>query len=141
MLKSRLTILVPDGHVEHIGSTAVPGLPAKDVVDLLLGVSADSLAQVAHRLTEAAFDLEGDLDHHYWLSWPSRHARESVIHVVEYGSRPWSRRLAFRDLLRRDAHARRVYLEAKRSAAADTADWTSYTQAKARTVADLLRQD
>lgn len=133
--------LVPAGCVEHIGSTAVPGLPAKDVVDLMVGVEADALLRTSQILERAGFDLEGALPHHHWFSWPSRDLRQSVVHLVEHGSRSWTRRLAFRDLLRCDPNARRVYLEAKRSAAFASDGWADYTQAKAATVVALLGQD
>lgn len=134
----RLGVLVPDAHVEHIGSTAVAGLPAKDVVDVLVGVGADAVVDVAHRLAAAGFDLEGELSHHCWLAYPNRRSRAYVIHVVEVGGRPWTRRLAFRDLLRRDAHARERYLQVKRAAARDAHDWDDYTQAKTGIVRELL---
>src|SRR5690625_5352233 len=49
---------VPEAAVEHIGSTAVPGLAAKDVVDLLVGVAADDVVHVARLLAAAGFDLD-----------------------------------------------------------------------------------
>lgn len=124
--------------LEHIGSTAVPGLPAKDVVDLLVGVEASRIQAVAHQLASGGFDLEGDHDHHCWLSYPSRLARSYVIHVVEYESRHWSRRIIFRDLLRSDENARDQYLETKIDAAKSANNWDEYTQSKTSVVSSLL---
>jgi dephospho-CoA kinase len=62
-----------------------------------------------------------------------------VIHVVETDRRQWVRRIAFRDLLRRDADARAEYLQTKRATEAQTSDWNAYTQAKTATVHRLLR--
>lgn len=125
-------------HLEHIGSTAVPGLPAKDVVDLLVGVEAARIQVVARQLASAGFDLEGERDQHCQLSFPSRAARAYVIHVMEYGSRSWDRRIAFRDLLRSDANARAQYLQTKIEAAKSTTNWDDYTQAKSSVVSSLL---
>lgn len=133
-----LAALLPGAHLEHIGSTAVPGLPAKDVVDVLVGVAAAEVVEVAHRLRAAGLDLEGELAHHCWLSAPDRRSRTCVIHVVEHGGRAWERRLAFRDLLRRDAGARERYLRVKEAAARDTSGWDEYTRAKTQVVSDLL---
>ncbi|WP_164745297.1 GrpB family protein [Georgenia faecalis] len=133
-----LSALVPGAPIEHIGSTAVRGLPAKDVVDLLVGVDAGSVVPVSRQLAAAGLDLEGERDHHCWLSAPSRHARTHVVHVVELGGHAWTRRVAFRDLLRQDPDARETYLAAKRAAAAGTPGWDAYTQAKTQVVAELL---
>ncbi|HLT84438.1 MAG TPA: GrpB family protein [Phototrophicaceae bacterium] len=135
---ARLAVLLPGAHLEHIGSTAVPGLPAKDVVDVLVGVDAADVVEVAHLLRDAGLDLEGALVHHCWLSAPDRRARTVVVHVVEHGGRAWTRRLTFRDLLRRDADARQRYLRVKEAAARDSVGWDDYTQAKTQVVADLL---
>ncbi|OLT16791.1 hypothetical protein BJF80_05645 [Serinicoccus sp. CUA-874] len=62
-----------------------------------------------------------------------------MLHVVETGGRQWRRRIAFRDLLRRDANARAVYLQTKRAAEAETSGWDDYTHAKTETVHRLLR--
>lgn len=129
---------VQDARLEHIGSTSVPGLPAKDVVDLLMGVAVDRIQAVSHQLASIGFDLEGELGHHCWLSLPSRSARAYVIHVVEHGSRPWNRRVAFRDLLRTDESARSRYLQTKIDAAKATRTWDDYTQSKTNVVANLL---
>lgn len=129
---------VTEVHLEHIGSTAVPGLPAKDVVDLLVGVKAARIQVVARQLASTGFDLEGERDHHCQLSFPSRVARAYVIHVMEYGSRPWDRRIAFRDLLRSDANARAQYLKTKIDAAKSANNWDDYTQSKTSVVSTLL---
>lgn len=79
--------LIAHACVEHIGSTAIPGLPAKDVVDVMVGVEADALAGTAQLLAAAGYDLEGALPHHFWLSWPSREDRQAVVHLLEHGGR------------------------------------------------------
>ncbi|HLT85264.1 MAG TPA: GrpB family protein [Phototrophicaceae bacterium] len=137
-LVARLEDLVPGAVVEHIGSTSVPGLPAKDVVDVLVGVAAADVEPVARRFAAAGLDLEGTRAHHCWLSLPDRTARTAVVHVVEHGGRAWDNRVSFRDLLRRDAAARQAYLRVKEDAARQTENWDDYTQAKTAVVAELL---
>ena len=129
---------VPNAQVEHIGSTAVPGLPAKDVVDLLVGVTPDRILDTAGQLAAAGFDNEGGRPGHCWLSYPARASRAYVLHVVEFGGTPWRRRVAFRDLLRRDPRARARYLAAKQAAAGSAGGWDDYTQSKTPVVAELL---
>jgi dephospho-CoA kinase len=116
--------------VAHIGSTAVPGLPAKDVVDLQLGVAslADADA-VRDALQDAGFPWRPDIDHDNPKPpgspmWPKRFhssadpGRAVNLHVREVGSPGWRYALMFRDWLRADPDARAEYLAIKREAAA-----------------------
>ena len=115
--------------VAHIGSTAVPGLPAKDVIDLQLGVTslADADA-VRDALQDAGFPRHPRIDHDNPKPpgspvWPKRFhgsadpGRVVHLHVREVGSPGWRYALLFRDWLRADAAAREEYLGVKREAA------------------------
>ena len=132
---------VPDAEVEHIGSTSVNGLPAKDVVDVLIGVEQDRWPAAVAALEQAGFICEGRKLGHSWLCAPSTERREVVLHVVVTDSREWTRRVTFRDLLRRSADARQRYLQIKREAAQSSADWGEYTAAKGPTVRAMLDGD
>jgi len=136
---NKISTQVDGAHIEHIGSTSVPDLPAKDVVDLLVGVDAGRVLAVSRQLASLGFDMEGQLDHHCWLSLPDRSERAYVIHVVEYDSRAWNRRIQFRDLLRTDADARHEYLQTKIASAREAQNWDDYTQSKTSVVSNLLR--
>ncbi len=127
-----------DVSIEHIGSTAVPELPAKDVVDALVGVPLTKIDSAGQTLAAAGFVVEGRRDGHVWLSQHREGRRESIVHVVEAQGRRWERRLTFRDLLRRDPEARETYLAAKRAAAESHSSWDAYGTAKADTVQRLL---
>jgi len=140
-LSRSIRLILPDARIEHIGSTAVPGLPAKDVVDVLVGVAAEEVTRAAHGLLAAGWDLEGERIGHCWLSSPNRRERMSVTHVVEADGPIWCERLDFRDLLRRDPGARATYLDAKELAAESSAGWDDYTRAKAPVVGRLLSAD
>ncbi|WP_433559141.1 dephospho-CoA kinase [Pseudonocardia xinjiangensis] len=131
--------------VAHTGSTSVPGLPAKDVIDLQLGV--DSLADadaVRDALQDAGFPWRSDIA---WDNakppgtppWPKRYhgsadpGRIVHLHVREVGSPGWRYALLFRDWLRADAAARDEYLAVKREAEArygDDSDADRYVQVK-----------
>lgn len=114
-----------DVSIEHIGSTAVPDLPSKDVVDILVGVAPGSVPSVRNSLVQGGFILDGQCDGHAWLTRRKSGRRVCVIHVVENDSERWARRIAFRDLLRKDADARAEYLRTKRAAEAETSNWAT----------------
>ncbi|MGY1552442.1 GrpB family protein [Microbacterium sp. A588] len=132
--------VLPDAEIRHIGSTAVAGFESKDVVDVVVGVHAAAVSDAVNVLSASGFDLEGERSEHAWLSSPDRQDRPAIIHVVVFLGEQWRRRLAFRDLLRRDPAARRRYLAVKRAAAAATNSWGDYTARKASVVSELLNE-
>lgn len=124
--------------VEHIGSTAVPGMLAKPVVDLAVGVPVDRIRESAGVLARQGFDIEGERAGHAWLSSPDRSARSFVVHVFEFEGPEWHRRLRFRDALIAEEGHRARYLAVKQAAAEATRGWGEYTWAKAAVVAEIL---
>lgn len=137
--------------VEHIGSTAVPGLAAKPVLDLQLAVDtlADDRArgQLVDRLCAAGFPGDGswqqdvpkapDLAPTAWRKLYHRSADPGSLpvhlHVREHGSPGWRWALLTRDWWRADDAARQRYQELKWSLAARYAGDTSslrYAEAK-----------
>jgi GrpB-like predicted nucleotidyltransferase (UPF0157 family) len=135
------------GSIEHIGSTAVAGLPAKPVIDIMAGVES----------LEASRGALSVLDHHeycyapyrsdvmHWLCKPSPAVRTHHLHLVPLGSRLWIEQLAFRDYLRTHPDAASEYAALKhRLAEEHRLDREAYTRAKApfveMVIANALRQ-
>jgi GrpB-like predicted nucleotidyltransferase (UPF0157 family) len=127
--------------VEHVGSTAVPGLAAKPIVDLDV-VIADrgDLPEVVRRLQPFGYHHEGD------LGVPGREAFTTPpgspahhLYVCAAGSEPLLRHLAFRDALRTDARTAGAYADLKRSLAAWLGhDRVAYTEGKSGFVEQVL---
>lgn len=126
--------------IEHIGSTSVPGLAAKPIIDILL-VVADSADEQLYlpRLQSAGYELrvrEPEFYEHRMLRTPSRNVH---IHVFSPGSPEIERYLLFRDRLRSDADDRRAYECAKRELAARPwPDMNAYAEAKSHTVERII---
>lgn len=139
VVRLRVVSLLPEAEVEHIGSTSIPDLPGKDVVDVLVGVNLHQWSAAVDLLSSDGFDCEGQREGHAWFSLPVRGDREIVVHLVQIEGRQWRRRIAFRDILRKDIQARGRYLSVKREAAARTNDWGAYTAHKADVVAAILK--
>ncbi|SCL61413.1 dephospho-CoA kinase [Micromonospora eburnea] len=132
-----------DPRVDHIGSTAVPGLAAKDVIDIQLTVPslAEADGPLAERLADAGFPrLSGD----WWdnprppggARWEKRlhgsadPARPAYLHLREAGSPGWRYALLTRDHLRADPGQRDAYLRLKRELAASAPDCDTYGAGK-----------
>lgn len=135
--------------VEHIGSTAVPGLAAKPVVDVLLG--ADALAVIESSIGDLGrlgyayvSRYESELPmRRYFTRDASRNSARVHLHGVVCGSLLWQRHLAFRDALRSDAALRAAYQSLKLELAArfpdDKASYTAAKEPFIRSILDALR--
>jgi dephospho-CoA kinase len=114
--------------VSHTGSTAVPGLPAKDDIDLQLGVASLTDADaIRDALQDAGFPARPEIDRDNpkppgSAPWPERFhgtadpGRIAHLHIREVGSPGWRYALLFRDWLRADPAALPEYLAVKRTA-------------------------
>jgi GrpB-like predicted nucleotidyltransferase (UPF0157 family) len=133
--------------VEHVGSTAVPGLAAKPVIDLMASVR-DLSAVVAQAGDGLAADgwcyVPPELDQRPWRRFfvkpdESGQHRVAHLHLIQAGHPRWAEQLAFRDALRHDGQLAREYADLKRLLAARHAgDREAYTAAKAAFVANAL---
>jgi GrpB-like predicted nucleotidyltransferase (UPF0157 family)/predicted enzyme related to lactoylglutathione lyase len=126
--------------LEHVGSTSVPDLAAKPVIDLLLAVDdpADEAAYVP-ALEGLGYELrirEPEWHEHRLLKLDDP---EVNLHVFALGSEEVDRMLAFRDHLRADTADRERYAATKRELAARTWEFVQdYADAKSDVVADIM---
>jgi GrpB-like predicted nucleotidyltransferase (UPF0157 family) len=126
--------------LEHVGSTSVPGLDAKPIVDLSLLV-VDSEDEDAYL---PALEAEGFVLHVREPAWFGhrllRHTEPATnLHVFGGDRREHDRMVGFRDLLRRDDAARAEYLATKRELAARHWEHVQdYADAKSSVVERLL---
>ncbi|WP_327233623.1 GrpB family protein [Streptomyces sp. NBC_01317] len=147
--RDRLAVLLAPwlaAPVEHVGSTAVPGLRAKPVVDVLAPVrSLDSEARAAMvRVLSAGGwlywpdDPRGDT--RLWFLRPRPEARTHHLHVAVHGGARATALLAFRDALRADPSLAAEYERLKsRLARENPTARNAYTNGKAEFVARVLR--
>ncbi|MBW8482107.1 GrpB family protein [Actinomadura parmotrematis] len=130
--------------VEHVGSTSVPGLPAKPIVDIAVGLSGTATeAAVEAALAPLGYRYLGDAgDDGGWLYVLETRPAFRVLHLhgVRYGDQRWHDYLRFRGVLRRSAAARDAYEHLKRDLAArHAADRPGYTAAKTGFVTRCVR--
>ena len=114
--------------IEHVGSTAIPGIAAKPTIDIAVGVTTLDLPP------EAVAGLEG-LGYAFaedeLRSWELRYRRgtgvpwEAIVHVVEWGGEYWDLFLRFRDALRADPELVREYEQLKRTMLEESEGWYS----------------
>lgn len=132
------------GGVHHIGSTAVPGLAAKPIIDMIAGVADLDEARAAFPvLAEHGYVYSPHRPRaHRFAKPPSPHWYECThaLHLTEPGSDLWRERLAFRDVLRADPALREEYQALKLCLARthDVDDIAGYTADKRDFVARVL---
>jgi GrpB-like predicted nucleotidyltransferase (UPF0157 family) len=126
--------------VEHIGSTSVPGLAAKPIVDMLVVVpdSADE-EQYIPAMIAAGYELrvrEPEFHEHRMFRTPGRDVH---LHFYSMGAPEIERYLLFRDRLRAVAEDRELYEEVKRELAKHLwGDINDYADAKSATVERII---
>ena len=110
--------------IEHIGSTAVPGLAAKPIIDLLVTVEdPDADPTFVPAMESAGYELRVREPGHRMFRTP---ARDVHVHFWNSESPEVERYLAFRERLRRSADDRLAYERLKRELA--TRDWTDMNE-------------
>ena len=128
--------------IEHVGSTAVPGLAAKPIVDIDLIVPPDRVAAAIARLAALGYRHKGDLGvpGREALAQPAGTPRHH-LYVCPVGNTALANHLAVRDYLRANPEAARAYGELKkRLAAAFADDVDGYVEGKSAFVLDVLRR-
>lgn len=130
--------------IEHIGSTSVPGLSAKPVIDILVG--AASLADIESRipaLVAAGYtyrpEHEGALPMRRYFTLTPPDSLRVHVHAVVRKGRLWCDHLAFRDALHNDNVLRDRYQALKLALAERYAqDKSAYTEAKAPFIREVI---
>src|SRR5829696_2510486 len=128
--------------IEHIGSTAVPGLAAKGIVDILLGLRALELRpENLDAMTQLGYVYRGELGipgrHFFQKGAPPTHH----VHAVAHGSVEWLKHVHFRDHLHTHPEDALSYAKLKRDLAARYPDdRDAYTEGKSPFVAAVLRR-
>jgi GrpB-like predicted nucleotidyltransferase (UPF0157 family) len=121
--------------IEHYGSTAVPGLRAKPILDLIIGVAEiDHGLAFIEPMAGLGYDYAGSQgipDHHIFGKGI---VRTHLAHVAIYESGAWRRALGFRDRLRTDLAARQAYEGLKLRLAGTAVSRAEYTAGKTRFV-------
>lgn len=130
--------------VEHFGSTAIPGMPAKPIIDMLAGVEsmpiADALFEpiLAFGYTTSR-EFNALLPDRRWFMRSADGKRTHHLHVVVLGGESWVARLRFRDALRSNAALARQYAALKSKLAEEfKQDREAYTNAKSDFVASVV---
>lgn len=126
--------------IQHVGSTSVPGLAAKPIVDIMPGLcSLDDAPHIIEPMARAGYEYVPEFEdvlpeRRYFRKPPGperKWRRDFHVHVVAVGTAFWKRHIAFRDYLRAHPDVAEEYAELKRKLADEhQGDREGYTDAK-----------
>lgn len=135
--------------IEHVGSTAIPGISAKPVIDLMAQVEDKDL--VAARSGGTLDDLDWkhvppELDGRPWRRFFAKTSHDGQrrlahLHLMSYGAERWDQQIRFRDALRANPALRDDYAQVKTDLARRfTDDREAYTDEKAKFVIQVMQR-
>jgi GrpB-like predicted nucleotidyltransferase (UPF0157 family) len=119
--KVKLKKILPKAKIEHIGSSAVPGLGGKGIIDILIGVNKKEIIWARNKLQERKYTLKPkagskerlffEKDYKY-----SGKMRRVHLQLTHFDSQIWKNSIKVRDILKKDSKERKKYSELKKKA-------------------------
>lgn len=133
--------------IEHIGSTSIPGMAAKPIIDIMVMMKDfNTIDHNSLRLTQVHPSwhlVPAELDERPWRRFLVKVVgdhRFAHLHLLPEGQQRWEEHLRFRDALRSDAELSTQYAEVKKELAAiHKSDREAYTDGKAEFIQSVLR--
>ena len=114
------------GGIEHVGSTAIPKLAAKPIIDIMVGVESLDASQdcidILAKHNYCYYPYKDDEMH--WFCKPKPEYRTHHLHLIPYQSPLWQERIAFRDILRVNPMVREDYADCEKC------NWQASTKTK-----------
>jgi GrpB-like predicted nucleotidyltransferase (UPF0157 family) len=128
--------------IEHVGSTAVPGLTAKLILDIMVGVSSlRDAKRCIGPLEQLGYEYRGEAGVPGRLFFRKGNPKTHHLHVTEIGSEFWERHPVFRDYLRAHPETARNYALPKHDITDRfRRDRAAYTEAKTGFISEVVRR-
>ena len=129
--------------IEHVGSTAVKGLPAKPIIDIAIAVvTFDAMPGLIEIYTMLGYIYRGDSGEkggHLFVWESETDIRTTHVHIVLSDGEQWKNFIKFRDILRKNAEIRNRYKELKEALSLRFKDdRRSYTAEKNEFISEIL---
>ena len=142
--KSLNKILGNNIKIEHVGSTAIPDIMAKPIIDIAVGYTDDSQKENIFNLIKSAgyedMGEKGRIEYRFFAKGLD-HNRTHYIHAVKYNSLGWDEMILFRDFLLKDKKARDEYNNLKNELAEKYSNLREkYTEGKAEFINNILNR-
>ena len=119
--KKLAKILGSSAKIEHVGSTAIPNLGGKGILDILIGVSNSKIVDVKKKLEDANYEFRENAGTPERLflrrDYPHKNRKRRIhIHLTRFNSQDWKEIISFRDYLLKNPEAVKQYAKIKKEA-------------------------
>jgi GrpB-like predicted nucleotidyltransferase (UPF0157 family) len=137
--RERIESAVADSSVciEHIGSTAIPTVCAKPVLDIAILCGSKGLKAIADELCQLGYEYRGQFDDesgHFYAVLDKDNIRYCQAHIYTETNADWHSKLKFRDVLSQNAELAREYSEYKIELAKNNSNKSRYAEIKTKWV-------
>ena len=137
--RERIETAVADSlvRIEHVGSTAIPTVFAKPVLDIAILCGVKGLKTVADALGELGYEYRGQFDDeigHFYAVRDRDNIRYCQAHIYTEANADWHSKLKFRDVLTQNAELAREYNDYKLELAKKVSDKSEYAEIKSKWV-------
>lgn len=119
--------------IEHIGSTSIPNIYAKPILDIAILCGEKGLEIVANSLTQLGYDYRGQFDDevgHFYAVLDKENIRYCQLHIYTDANTDWHSKLKFRDVLSQNAELAKEYNDYKLALAKTTTNKSEYAKIK-----------
>jgi GrpB-like predicted nucleotidyltransferase (UPF0157 family) len=141
LLRASIGAYVVD--IQHVGSTAIPGLEAKPIIDIAVALRRlEDVGKCIEPLKRLGYEYKGEEGHpgRFFLAKGDPRRRTHYLHMVEWNSDSWKELLRFRDYLRQHKEVAEEYARLKRELAQKSqGNRDLYTPGKAEFIETVLR--
>ena len=112
-------ILSSTTKIEHIGSTAIPNLGGKGILDIIIGVSKSEFTKAKHNLEKTGYEFREKVSDperlFFRIDYPYKNKERRVhIHLTELNGQEWKKLIGFRDYLLKNSEAAKQYAKIKK---------------------------
>lgn len=137
--RERIELAVADSsiRIEHIGSTAIPTVYAKPILDIAILCGAENLETVAYALVKLDYEYRGQYNErsgHFYAVLDRDNIRYCQAHIYTEANADWHSKLKFRDVLRENLELAREYNDCKLELAKKVSDKSEYAHIKSKWV-------
>jgi GrpB-like predicted nucleotidyltransferase (UPF0157 family) len=133
---------MPDIYIEHIGSTSIPKICAKPILDIVIGLNKfKDLKKCKKKFEKLGYKYHNNRGNAYraFFTLGPESCRTIYLHVTKYKGAEWNRLIKFRDKLRKDSRLREKYEDLKKQLASKHTNRDYYTKDKDNFIKKVLK--
>ncbi|HHV97893.1 MAG TPA: GrpB family protein [Clostridiaceae bacterium] len=128
--------------IEHVGSTSIPGIWAKPIVDIMIGVKSLPLEKsLIDKVVELGYECLGEAGVSGRIYFRKRFPKAYNVHITQFGNLIWKNNILLRDYLRCNKDEAMRYSELKKNIISEGVnDLLEYSERKADFINEILKK-